>query len=263
MGVSLRRPSVSSESYRSFVHDRLTKSFRYQNNTTIRVIVGSAEASFNVHKNFVCNASPFFEGACNSLFKEALNDEVYLPDADPEAFDIFMEWVYTKRIRLPRHPPDKGSKEDGDAWWILLAKMYLLAHYLQSTSFGNAVTDFVGRSISRKQVIQNPQCDVIDLVYNSTIGDCGLRRIFVALTVWRTMPACWEEESNWRSHLRGLPAEYSHDLVIKLQRKNHELEKDPFLNERTCQVFWDTELGCQAVKPAVNTENQACPPVGK
>jgi hypothetical protein len=95
------------------------------------------------------------------LFKEALNDKVYLPEADPEAFNTFMEWVYTRMIRFPKWPLDKASDAKIDAWWMLVAK-HVLANYLQSTPFGNAVIDSVCRSPNRKQVTSSPMDVVIN-----------------------------------------------------------------------------------------------------
>jgi BTB/POZ domain len=225
------------------------------------VIVGSIKASFIVHKSFVCNVSPFFQGACNSLFKEALSDEVYLPTADPDAFDIFMDWIYTRRIRYPKWPLDKTSQLDSEAWWLLVAKAYLLANYLQCTEFGNTLVDFISRSVTRKQVKSPPGSSVITLVYNSTMDDCGLRRLLVAWLVWRTESSSWNNEREIRSSFSGLPAEYACDVMIKSQKKQHKLDQDPFVNEKTCLVFHDKEIGNQVGKAASSREKQAAAPV--
>jgi BTB/POZ domain len=236
---------------------------RYQDDSTVRVSVGPAKASFSVHKNLVCKISPFFRGACNSLFKEALNDEIYLPEQDPEAFDIFLEWLYTRLIRFFPHPLNEQDIAENNAWWILVTQMYVLAQYLQITSFGNDVIDLIGRSIAQEQVLRNPQSEAIDLLYNSTIGGCGLRRLYVALSVWRTNPDSFTNVKGWKAYLEGCPAEYSHDLVISLQRKNHQLDEDPFVNEQACQVFRDAGLEWQAIRPAVNNQIKTALPTKK
>jgi hypothetical protein len=173
-----------------------------------------------------------------------------------------MEWVYTRAIKVSKHPPSKDSWVESHVWWMEIAKAYPLAHYLQITAFGNAVMEFVGRSITRRYVVQSPLPNVVRLVYSSTLGECVLRKLFVALNVWRTNPALWEESQKKRS-LKGLPAECSHDLVIKLQRRHHQLDKDPFVNEKTCQTFRDPETGCYYVILAGNGETQALPSIQK
>jgi BTB/POZ domain len=96
--------------------------------------VGSSETPFNVHKNFVCTVSLFFQKACNGSFKEAVDKVVYLPETDRDAFDVFMEWVYTKMINYPKWPLDKTSDTDTAVWWLRVVKLYLLAKYLQCSS---------------------------------------------------------------------------------------------------------------------------------
>jgi BTB/POZ domain len=226
-------------------------------------MVGRADASFTVHKNLVCNISPFFRGACSSLFREGVNDVVCLPEQDPEAFDIFLEWMYTGRIGSRPHPPNKESAAESEAWWILVTKLYLLAHYLQSTSFGNEVIDLIGRSVARKQVRKNPQSDTIHLVYNSTVDGCGLRKLFVALDVWRPHLHSWTHVGLWKDYLEGCPAEFSQDLVVGLMRKNHQLDQDPFINERACYMFRDSELSWLPMRPAIKSRTEAAPPTKK
>lgn len=222
---------------------------RYEDDSTIHVTVGSKKASFNVHKRFVCNASPFFQSACNSLFKEAMDKEVYLPKADPEAFDIFMGWLYMGNVKFPTCPIDKTSVLESGAYWLSIANTYLLASYLQCTAFGNALLDSVSRIIRDQQVTILPSPEVINLVYESTISDCGLRRLFIAINVWQTTPKHWAENSPWRSYLQNLPVEYCHDLIAALHKKNHHGDQDPLANDKASQVFRDTEVEWQAAKP--------------
>ncbi|ERF77047.1 hypothetical protein EPUS_07953 [Endocarpon pusillum Z07020] len=226
----------------------LAKRLKYGDNDIFKVLVGSKKVSFNVHKNFVCGVSPFFHGTCNSLSKEGLKDEVYLPEADPEVFDAFMEWVYTGKVKFSAWPINKTSKPECNAWWSFGTKLYLLAHYLQCTTFGNAVIDSISRAVTNKQVMLFPGPNLIDLLYKSTPGDCGLRRIFVALNVWRSGAGYWRGDDEWRTRLSGLPVEYSNDLVVQLLRRNHQFDQNPFAGDTACHVFRDKELGSQAVE---------------
>lgn len=228
---------------------------RYEDSSTIRVIVGSRKAVFQVHKSFVCKVSPFFHGACNSLFQEAMNDEVYLPDADPKAFNAFMDWVYTHAIKLPKRFLDKANHARSQTTWSWVAKMYLLASYLQCTSFGNALVDAVSYEVASQLITSQPQSDIIEYVYTSTIGDCGLRRLLVAVNVWKSSPVFWKRETEWRRSFSVLTPEFSTDLIVSLQRKNHKMDHDPFSSDRRRQAFRDTEIGSLAVKTISNNEN--------
>ncbi len=198
------------------------------------------------------------------MFKEALDDVVYLPEADPETFDVFLEWVYTKVVRFPKWPVDKTSLSECEAWWHLVTRLYLLADYLQCTSFGNALLDRVSRIVVRGQIDPHPSYDTTILLYKSTTGHCGMRKLFVALWVWKTSQSQFAaKEDEWRAYFKGLPEEFLSDLVVKLQKKNHELEQDPFANEKTCQIFRDTVIGSQVVATPNNETNKASSPVQK
>ncbi len=145
-----------------------------------------------------------------------------------------------------------------------MTRMYLLANYLQCTSFGNALLDCVCRFVIRKQIISRPSYQTTILLYKSTIGHCGMRRLFVALWVWRTSPSLFAaKEDEWTAYFKGLPEEFPIDLVVKLQKRNHQLEQDPFANEKACQTFRDSVIGSQAVATPSNETNEASSPAQK
>ena len=60
----------------------------------VKVIVGTTEEEFIVHKKLLCAASKFFEGALNGQFAESLSQEVKLPEDDPVLFECVCHWVY-------------------------------------------------------------------------------------------------------------------------------------------------------------------------
>ena len=207
--------------------------------------------------SFVCNVSPFFQKACNSSFKEALDKVVCLPEADCDAFDVFLEWVYTRMVKYPTWPLDKLSRGECAVWWRLVVKLYLLANYLQCTSFGNAVLESVSRAVTRKHVSRYQGIETTKLLYNSTLGPCGMRGLLVAMKVWRSsLTQFTAHESECNGYYKGYPEDYLVDLIIKLQKKSHQLEQDPFANEKACQVFRDPEIACEPVEASGGTENQ-------
>jgi hypothetical protein len=209
-----------------------------------------------VHKNFVCTVLLFFQKACDGSFKEAVDKVDYLPETDRDAFDVFMEWVYTKMIKYSKWPLDKTSDTDTAVWWLLVVKLYLLAKYLQCSSFGNAVLESVGRVVTRKQVVMLPRKECTTLLYNSTFGPCGMRRLFVALQGWKWTASQSTPAGGWNSYFNGFPQEYLVDLIVQLQKQGQHLEQNPFVNERACEVFRDPEIPCEPVEASGGTENQ-------
>lgn len=51
--------------------------------------------TFVVHKNFICFHSPYFNAAFNG---ESQTLDLEVDDASPDAFAIFVNWLYTQRI---------------------------------------------------------------------------------------------------------------------------------------------------------------------
>lgn len=74
-------------------------SYDYDYNEIITVLVGENEQQFIVHKNTICDKSKFFEAACSSgRWKEGKEKLVRLPEVDPEAFRVYVHWVYTGKV---------------------------------------------------------------------------------------------------------------------------------------------------------------------
>ncbi len=71
------------------------------------------------------------------------------------------------------------------------------------------------------------------------------------------------KEDEWTAYFNRLPGELLSDLVVKLQKKNHQLEQDPFANEKASQIFRDTVIGSQAVAIPRNETNEASTPAQK
>lgn len=61
-----------------------------------------------------------------------------------------------------------------------MVKLYVLAHYLQATTIGNRVMDYVSRSVYWQTVDFTFSSAVMSLAYSSTVEGCGLRRFLVA-----------------------------------------------------------------------------------
>jgi len=65
------------------------------------VLVGDVEKAFSVHRNLIVTSSDFFAKALNGGFQEK-GGTVYLRDGDPEAFEIYLQWLYTARFSRKR-----------------------------------------------------------------------------------------------------------------------------------------------------------------
>jgi hypothetical protein len=61
--------------------------------------VGKQKVEFGVHKGLFVAKSPFFEKCFGVGMKEENDSVVNLPEDEPSAFELVVEWVYADRIR--------------------------------------------------------------------------------------------------------------------------------------------------------------------
>ncbi|KAG4433060.1 hypothetical protein IFR05_011454 [Cadophora sp. M221] len=65
---------------------------------TSTIFVGPKQKEFTIYKEIICE-SEFFRAAFKSDFAEAKDGTMYLPEDNPDAFDLYAEWAYRKSIR--------------------------------------------------------------------------------------------------------------------------------------------------------------------
>ena len=59
---------------------------------------GSAIKTWHLPKELLVNASPFFTAALDGPFSEATSRKVTLPEDEPDAFALFVRWLYVGKI---------------------------------------------------------------------------------------------------------------------------------------------------------------------
>ncbi|KAF2859545.1 hypothetical protein K470DRAFT_300208 [Piedraia hortae CBS 480.64] len=84
----------------------LRSSFRSLS-SCVEVIVGNGQdrnrprTTFQIHKELLTSASPFFSAALNGNFTEGILQSVKLPEEKPEIFEWFLQWLYTGSLTVP------------------------------------------------------------------------------------------------------------------------------------------------------------------
>ena len=70
------------------------------------ITVGPESTRFQLHKDLLVNKCPtFFAPALDGSFREAQEMAIDLPDDDPEAFLLFVDWLYSGRMPvIPSEP---------------------------------------------------------------------------------------------------------------------------------------------------------------
>ena len=99
----------------------------------VEVLIGPDEERYHVHKDAICDASPFFRQCLQHDMQEGSTNTVTLPDDKPEAFECILKWVYGKTTEICT--TKALPKED------LCTRAYLLADKLCMEALSNALMD--------------------------------------------------------------------------------------------------------------------------
>jgi hypothetical protein len=129
--------------------------------------------SFVVHKGVVCHHSSYFRGACESKFKEGV-DNVFVLDNHPrDTFRSFVRWLYAQKVCT-----NVADKEGS----LGLARLWILADVrgvpaLKSEVINELVKRCNKETFGKEQFEMS--IETINLVYNETSPESPLRRLLM------------------------------------------------------------------------------------
>ncbi|KAK5124927.1 hypothetical protein LTR85_001117 [Meristemomyces frigidus] len=127
-----------------------TKKVKYNFLETIVVLVGQDKTAFTVHKDIICERSPFFRAACAARWQDSdAERDVKLIDDDPEVFTLYLQCVYRESatVDLAEAKVEVATKHnvdecpESDAVFAILAEAYILADKLGDTRSCNLIID--------------------------------------------------------------------------------------------------------------------------
>ncbi|KAI4194488.1 MAG: hypothetical protein LQ350_007739 [Teloschistes chrysophthalmus] len=180
----------------------------------VTIAVGNKEVPFYVHKAIISFKSEFFRAALEGSFKGAAEDKVRLPEDDPELFPHYLSWVYgNNSIRIKT----KYLSEYDDSW----CRLFLLADRLGSEELENLIIDklcdrlsidkLYGRTLDNYLTFR-PSVEVINLIWDATPSDSGMRKILVDAIAWQTDINTWLELAN-------APSEFLYTVLKGLSKR--------------------------------------------
>ena len=130
----------------------------------ITVYVGRKRKQFYLHRGLTCDRSPFMEKCLSkNRFEEGEKNELYLPEDDPKAFAIVVEWIYRSRL-LPM-----GSSAGGPEV-LDLSSAYCMADKFGMEELQNVIMDYIRACL---RVTNNPHVHAQGHSHNHMIGGSG------------------------------------------------------------------------------------------
>ena len=146
--------------------------------TIVTITVGPKRHPFYVHLESLCAVSPFFSAAFNQTynFAEAKSATLNLPEARPEDFEYFVQWLYTHTLNHEELVGDRPA-------YFRLLRLYILADAMGVTKLKNDIVDAI-------TVIADSSNSVLTAedtrtVYGELSDMSLLRKLVLDLFLWK------------------------------------------------------------------------------
>jgi BTB/POZ domain len=148
---------------------------------TLKVGKGGQQIEFTVHKDVICEASPFFKAACKPENMKPDSRVIELPEDEPEVIQIMVYWIYHNEICINQQVLKREYEGDRDSCvqalttpWGLFAQLYIVGKKYKMSSLQNdAIDALLDHGIWNTLTI----C-IIPWVYENTIKGDKLRKLF-------------------------------------------------------------------------------------
>ena len=187
---------------------RLRPSFGPLGLEMVDIFVGASKQPFRIHKDLLCERSPYFNRMFNNGLKETIDQSATLAEVDSDAFQAFVEWVYRSELNHGFHSQPAG-----------LIKLYLFAEYICQENLRATALFVLQEALHWRPIKLEPEA--IALVYNSTVIGSPLRKVLV----------------EWLYHLVKNVKEESYPTfsVTALLVSNEEFTTEYFTFVRVCE----------------------------
>ncbi|KAI4246859.1 MAG: hypothetical protein L6R42_009785 [Xanthoria sp. 1 TBL-2021] len=209
---------------------KMEDNLSFRNDTMVSLEVGPERVPFQVHKNLLCDCSPFFEAAFNGHFKEKCGS-MELKEDDVDAFEYFMQWLYRRKINVTQiGDPDYFARR-----YTQLSRLYTLADKYGVALFKNHIMTLLFDTVKHpggKYRQGEPAFRhylpmwAVQHVYANTVEGSPIRKFLAAVSVWPCRLDNFELKESWR--LFALCPEFMEDLGVNLAQRANERD-DPLL----------------------------------
>lgn len=194
----------------------------------VDILVGPKKQLFRVHKKPLCSRVSYFDKMLNGSFMEAGEQRAELPEDDCDVFNLFLEWLYIRRlpaIDVAVHDKFKLSNPNKSPF-IHRIKLYCFAEKLCLSSLMDYTMTVLMESYLTLRRL--PSFAAMDQIYKHTSSSSPLRR-FVAMNAHYIIVTMDDTDHSGYWNTTDLTAvmNANSDLVadvLKLMRKTYKAE---------------------------------------
>ncbi|KAF2178126.1 hypothetical protein K469DRAFT_695762 [Zopfia rhizophila CBS 207.26] len=134
--------------------------------------------SFQIHKSLLTYRSEYFRGALEGSFKESQDRKLDLPDVSVETFEIFVDWLYSKKLHV--HKPDSESPAEKQLLVHQLVETYIFADAHDIPDLQRKAMDTIFRYVLTDDHGQeNPSYETVAYAFPRLPEGSPLRQFFI------------------------------------------------------------------------------------
>ncbi|ETN42519.1 uncharacterized protein HMPREF1541_01676 [Cyphellophora europaea CBS 101466] len=151
----------------------LTRASRLLSGPLLDIYVGLEQRHWALHQNLLIHHSRFFDETftVNGEHKRIKEGKLYLPDEDPEAFELLVKWLYQGRIEDVSQKP-KEAKWD---YAFTCQKLYILSTTVGLNELQNLAIDQFRKGCHDSALVPGPE-EMIP-IYRKTASHSPFRRL--------------------------------------------------------------------------------------
>jgi hypothetical protein len=164
----------------------------------VQVFVGSKRELFQVHKKLICSVSEFFDKAFKGGFAEASENQMELPEDNPDIFAMFVAWLYKGELYF------EWDQVDGSKALAELIDLYLFADAKCSNRFKNVVMDTLQDGMDDEEL--GFEQSHLKRIFDGTCSptEAPIRRFCVAYITY-CLHRGWDEAEDVSDFFRSYP----------------------------------------------------------
>lgn len=202
---------------------------RFSGAEIVTLLVGRDKVKFLVHKDILCQESPYFEKAFKSGFKEATENSLTLLGEKSDIVNSLVDWLYSGTLDFSV-PNDRQTQP----CYREPLYLYLVADTYDFPKLRDEIIEYFFGLRFHKQL---PSYDCFTKLWRNTMENDRLRKLFVDVEIWSGDTVWFEDEERkkWLSKNSEIAVDL---LAAALYRIKHPNENP--LDAEDASKYYDT-----------------------
>ncbi len=168
----------------------------------VKIHVGQQKKLWVLHEEILCARSEYFKKAFQGGFKEAIDKEITLPEFDPAAFSLVVDWIYGGVLKTQSSyvEDNKGPTDEEIKAMSQFCKLYHIAQTLCVEELQNLAMDLYATHMRKGSWY--PKGHDIQYVYRNCAAPSPLHRYFAKYVASKVIDGHPNVGPRWNTALK-------------------------------------------------------------